>query len=153
MPNWPSIMSTCVSISNAVTLSLSTHLTCCYLFDLLQVREIQFSFNKVNLRWQSAALEALQAASEDFLVQLLEDAYVLIATALLPLHYRFLILFCFGLFCFVLFCFVWLILLCFALFGLLCLFCFAFVCFPLFCLFVISFACLFLLLVAYFHQD
>ena len=42
-----------------------------------QVREIQFSYNNEGFRWQSAALEALQHAAEDFLVQLLEEAYVL----------------------------------------------------------------------------
>jgi histone H3/H4 len=42
----------------------------------VQVREIQYDFNKTDMMWQARALEALQQAAEDYLVHLMEDAYV-----------------------------------------------------------------------------
>tara|TARA_B110000285_G_C14936669_1_gene519957 strand:- start:475 stop:816 length:342 start_codon:yes stop_codon:yes gene_type:complete len=38
------------------------------------VREVQLNFNHEALRWEAKALEALQTASEQYLVELFEDA-------------------------------------------------------------------------------
>jgi histone H3/H4 len=38
------------------------------------VREVQLNFNHEALRWQARALEALQTAAEQYLVELFEDA-------------------------------------------------------------------------------
>lgn len=41
------------------------------------VREVQYEYNRVQMRWQARAIEALQQAAEAYLVRLMEDAYVL----------------------------------------------------------------------------